>query len=88
MKKWNFNNFMVFFILSFIAFAPDFITPAICGRWIDEASAAGNVSAGFTKIFILMIAFGIIAIIASFLLIKRTKKWRFYHAKISDLNTK
>lgn len=81
MKKWNFNNFMVFFILSFIAFAPDFITPAICGRWIDEASAAGNVSAGFTKIFILMIAFGIIAIIASFLLIKRTKKMEVLSCK-------
>jgi len=61
-------------IISFIAFIPDFIVGPVCGRWLDSAEAAGNVASGFTKIFILMIAFAVIGIIASLLLVKRTKE--------------
>lgn len=61
-------------IISFIAFIPDFIVAPICGKWIDKATEAGNVAAGFDKIFILMIGFAIVGIISGFLLVKRTKQ--------------
>ncbi|MDO5408831.1 MAG: MFS transporter [Lachnospiraceae bacterium] len=60
--------------ISFIGFAPDFITPTLAGRWIDAAVAAGNVKAGFDKVFIMMACFGIIALISAFILWKRTDK--------------
>lgn len=61
-------------IISFVAFIPDFIVAPICGKWIDKATEAGNVAAGFDKIFILMIGFAIVGIISGFLLVKRTKQ--------------
>ncbi|WP_181382945.1 MFS transporter [Sporomusa sphaeroides] len=60
-------------IISFIAFLPDMIVPAICGVWLDAATAAGNVEAGFNKIFILLIAFSVAGIIGAFLLMKQTQ---------------
>lgn len=61
-------------IISFIAFIPDFVVAPICGKWIDKATEAGNVAAGFDKIFILMIGFAIVGIISGFLLVRRTKQ--------------
>ena len=61
-------------IISFIAFIPDFVVAPICGKWIDKATDAGNVAAGFDKIFILMIGFAIVGIISGFLLVRRTKQ--------------
>ena len=59
--------------ISFIVFLPDMIVPTICGIWIDTAAAAGNIEAGFNKIFILLIAFSLIGIIAGYILMRRTK---------------
>ncbi len=61
-------------IISFVAFIPDFVVAPICGKWIDKATEAGNVAAGFDKIFILMIVFAIVGIISGFLLVRRTKQ--------------
>ena len=61
-------------IISFIAFIPDFIVGPVCGRWLDSAQADGNITSGFIKIFILMIAFAVVGIISSLLLVKRTKE--------------
>lgn len=60
-------------IISFIAFIPDFIVPTVCGIWLDAAAAAGNVAAGFQKIFILLIAFSVVGILGAVLLTKQTK---------------
>ena len=59
--------------ISLIVFLPDMIVPTICGIWIDTAAAAGNIEAGFNKIFILLIAFSLIGIIAGYILMRRTK---------------
>ena len=61
-------------IISFVAFIPDFVVAPICGKWIDKATEAGNVAAGFDKIFILMIGFAVVGIISGFLLVRRTKQ--------------
>ena len=61
-------------IISFIAFIPDFVVAPICGAWLDTASATGNVAAGFSKIFIMIMSFAVLGIIFSFLLMKRTKQ--------------
>lgn len=61
-------------IISFLCFLPDAIVFPICGRWLDTATAAGDIAAGFTKIFIMMLAFAVVGIIFGILLIKRTKK--------------
>ena len=60
-------------IISFIAFIPDFIIPTVCGIWLDQAEQAGNVAAGFNKIFFLVIGFSVAGILGAFLLMKRTK---------------
>ncbi|WP_169716722.1 MFS transporter [Sporomusa acidovorans] len=60
-------------IISFIAFLPDMIVTPICGVWLDAATAASNVEAGFNKIFILLIAFSVVGIIGAYLLMKQTK---------------
>lgn len=60
-------------IISFIAFIPDFIIPTIAGKWLDNASAAGNIAAGFNKIFILLFVFSVIGIFISIVLIKQAK---------------
>lgn len=60
--------------ISFIIFLPDMIVPTICGIWLDAAAEAGNIAVGFNKIFILLIGFSLVGIIASFILMKRTKK--------------
>lgn len=59
--------------ISFIIFLPDAVLPTICGKWISNAEAAGNIAAGFNNIFIMLAIFGIIGVIGSFLLVKRTK---------------
>ena len=61
-------------IISFIAFIPDFLVGPICGKWLDDAAAAGNIAAGFDKIFILLIVSSAIGIVAAILLTRRTKK--------------
>lgn len=61
-------------IISFICFLPDAIVFPICGRWLDDATAAGDPAVGFTKIFIMMIAFAVLGIVFGVILIKRTKK--------------
>lgn len=59
--------------ISFIIFLPDAVLPTFCGRWISNAEAAGNIAAGFNNIFIMLAIFGIIGVIGSFLLVKRTR---------------
>jgi predicted MFS family arabinose efflux permease len=60
-------------IISFIAFIPDFVIPTIAGKWLDTASEAGNIAAGFNKIFILLFVFSAIGILISLVLIKQAK---------------
>ena len=60
-------------IISFIAFIPDFIVPTLCGVWLDAATAAGNVTLGFNKIFLLLIGFSVVGLIGAALLTKQTK---------------
>lgn len=61
-------------IISFIAFIPDALYGPICGKWLDDAMLAGDVASGFNKIFILLIVCGVLGILSSMLLIKRTKE--------------
>ncbi|MEG2638406.1 MAG: MFS transporter [Clostridiales bacterium] len=61
-------------VISFVAFIPDFLIAPLCGVWLDQATAAGNVAMGFNKIFILLIAFSAVGIIASIILTRRTKQ--------------
>lgn len=61
-------------IISFIAFIPDFIVPTVCGIWLDAATAAGNVAAGFTKIFILLAVFSAAGIVGAVMLTRHTKR--------------
>lgn len=61
-------------IISFIAFIPDFIVPMICGTWITNAQEAGNVAAGFNKIFIMLIVFSVVGIFSALCLTKQAKK--------------
>lgn len=60
-------------VVSFIAFIPDFVIPPIAGAWLDEATKAGNVEAGFNKIFILLFAFSAAGLIVSVILTRQTK---------------
>ena len=60
-------------IISFIAFIPDFVIPTIAGRWLDTAAAAGNIAAGFNKIFVLLFVFSAIGIVISLVLIRQAK---------------
>lgn len=60
-------------IISFIAFIPDVLYGPICGKWLDDAKAAGNIAAGFNKIFILLIVTSTLGILSAMLLTKRTK---------------
>ena len=59
--------------ISLIVFLPDFITPLICGPWLDAAIAAGNIEAGFHKIFIMIIVVSLVGVIGALLLVRRTK---------------
>lgn len=61
-------------VISFLIFMPDMIVTPICGAWLDAAVAAGNIAAGFNKIFILLIVFSAIGILGSILLIRKTKQ--------------
>lgn len=61
-------------VISLIAFIPDFITPTLCGRWLDAATAAGDVTMGFKKIFIMMIGFAVVGVIGAILLARSGKK--------------
>lgn len=61
-------------VISFIAFLPDYAVAPICGVWLDNATEAGNVAAGFNKIFVLLIGLAVVGVVASLLLIQRTKK--------------
>lgn len=62
--------------ISFIIFLPDAILPTIIGTWLANAEAAGNIAAGFDKIFIMLTIFAVIGIIGSILLVRRTKSIR------------
>lgn len=59
--------------ISLIIFLPDAILPTICGSWLANAEAAGNIAAGFNNIFIMLAVFGVIGAIGSILLVRRTK---------------
>ena len=59
--------------ISLIIFLPDAVLPTIIGSWLSNAEAAGNIAAGFDKIFIMLAVFAIVGIIGSLLLVKRTK---------------
>ncbi|HAM14968.1 MAG TPA: MFS transporter [Eggerthellaceae bacterium] len=62
-------------IISVIAFFPaDIVCPAIGGIWIDEGIAAGDITLGFNKLFIMAIVFAILSIIGGILTMRRTKK--------------
>lgn len=61
-------------IISFIAFIPDFLYGPICGKWLDDAAAAGDIVVGFNKIFMVLVVSSALGIISSIILIKRTKK--------------
>ncbi|AWW28299.1 MFS transporter [Acetobacterium carbinolicum] len=61
-------------IISFIAFLPDAFYGPILGKWLDDAKAAGDIAAGFNQIFILLVVCGILGVLSSILLIKRTKE--------------
>lgn len=62
--------------ISFIIFLPDAILPTFIGTWLNNAEAAGNVAAGFDKIFIMLIIFAVIGILGSIVLTRRTKAIR------------
>ena len=59
--------------ISLIIFLPDAVLPTIIGTLLSNAEAAGNIAAGFDKIFIMLAVFAIVGIIGSLLLVKRTK---------------
>lgn len=61
--------------MSLICFCPgDVLLHPLCGIWIDNAIAAGNVAAGFNRIFILLIAFSVLGIVAAIMLVKTKKE--------------
>ena len=59
--------------ISLIIFLPDAVLPTIIGSWLSNAEAAGNIAAGFDKIFIMLAVFAVIGVIGAVLLVKRTK---------------
>ena len=61
-------------IISFVAFIPEAIITVVCGVWLKNAEAAGNVAAGFNQIFIFMVVWAVLGIAAGILLTRRTKK--------------
>lgn len=69
-------------IISFIAFIPDFIVPTVCGVWLDAATRAGDVSAGFDKIFILLIVFAVIGMAGAAVFVRQTRRLRREHGEI------
>lgn len=69
-------------IISFIAFIPDFIVPTVCGVWLDAATEAGDVGAGFTKIFIMLIVFAVAGLAGAALLTRQTRSMRDAGAQI------
>lgn len=60
-------------VVSFIAFIPDFVVPTVAGVWLDEATAAGNVAAGFNKIFLLLFLFSAAGLVMSVILTRQAK---------------
>ena len=72
-------------IISFIAFIPDFLVGPICGKWLDDAAAAGNIAEGFDKIFILLIVSSAIGIVSAVLLTQRTKKLAVHREKAGEV---
>lgn len=72
-------------IISFIAFIPDFLVGPICGKWLDDAAAAGNIAEGFDKIFILLIVSSAIGIVSAVLLTQRTKKLALHREKAGEV---
>lgn len=69
-------------IISFIAFIPEFIAPTVCGIWLDAATAAGDVSVGFNKIFIMIIAFAVAGLLGAVMLTRQTRALRESGAKV------
>ena len=59
--------------ISLIIFLPNAVLPTIIGSWLSNAEAAGNIAAGFDKIFIMLAVFAVIGVIGAVLLVKRTK---------------
>nr|WP_320024001.1 MFS transporter [uncultured Acetobacterium sp.] len=72
-------------IISFIAFLPDVFYGPICGKWLDDAKAAGDIAAGFNQIFILLIVCAVLGIGSSLLLIKRTKNLKNLEEKAPEV---
>lgn len=67
-------------VISFIAFLPDWIYPAVFGGWLDDARATDGGVAGaavsgvYMQIFTILIVCGIIGMAMAFILWRRTKK--------------
>lgn len=57
-------------IVSLIGFTPDVFMSPICGKLLDSFEGA----AGYRAIFILMMAFAVVGLAATFILLKTTKK--------------
>ena len=62
--------------ISFLCFIPDWIYPALFGGWLEGARAGGTeaLAAVYTRIFIILIVFGIIGMVLSFVHWKRAQK--------------
>ena len=67
-------------VISFICFMPDWVYPALFGGWLGDARAADGGVAGpavagvYQTIFIILIVFGILGMIVSFIHWKRAQK--------------
>lgn len=61
-------------VISCIGFIPQILVSPIAGSWIDTATAAGNINAGFNKIFILLGAASALGIVACLLIHKEYAK--------------
>ncbi|HAM16411.1 MAG TPA: hypothetical protein DCP91_11285 [Eggerthellaceae bacterium] len=67
-------------IISFICFMPDWVYPVVFGNWLTDARAADGGVAGaavagvYQNIFLIIIAFGVLGMVVSFIHWKRAQK--------------
>lgn len=61
-------------VISLIAFTPDFFTSAIISRFLDYGEKAGNLEAGFNRMYIWILAWAAAGILSCFVLIRRSKQ--------------
>mgnify|MGYP000293802122 FL=1 len=61
-------------VISCIGFIPQILVSPIAGSWIDAATSAGNINAGFNKIFILLGVASALGIVACLLIHKKHTK--------------